>query len=105
DYSTEAALLMPCAQLHMDDLPQPPLTAALQAGAALRCATLAAEGVIGGATPAAQAKSAYELMLSNGWTDEALRAGALSTGFDLWRAVAATYASAYGRYGVGEHPC
>ncbi|WP_218185531.1 D-(-)-3-hydroxybutyrate oligomer hydrolase, partial [Stenotrophomonas pictorum] len=42
DYTTEAALLMPCAQLHMDDLPQPPLTAALQAGAALRCATLAA---------------------------------------------------------------
>ena len=96
---------MPCAQLHMSDLPQPPLTAALQAGATLRCATLAAEGVIGGATPAAQARSAYELMLSKGWTDEALRAGVLSTGFDLWRAVAATYASAYGRYGVGEHPC
>ena len=42
DYTTEAALLMPCAQLHMADLPQPPLTAALQAGAAVRCATLAA---------------------------------------------------------------
>ncbi len=105
DYTTEAALLMPCAQLHMSNLPQPPLTAALQAGATLRCATLAAEGVISGATPAAQARSAYELMLSKGWTDEALRAGALSTGFDLWRAIAATYASAYGRYGVGEHPC
>ncbi len=105
DYTTEAALLMPCAQLHMSNLPQPPLTAALQAGATLRCATLAAEGVISGATPAAQARSAYELMLRKGWTDEALRAGALSTGFDLWRAIAATYASAYGRYGVGEHPC
>ena len=105
DYSTEAALLMPCAQLHMSNLPQPPMTAALQAGAAVRCATLAAEGVISGATPAAQAKSAYDLMLSKGWTDASLRAGALSTGFDLWRAIAATYASAYGRYGVGEHPC
>ena len=105
DYATEAALLMPCAQLHMADLPQPPLTAALQAGAAVRCATLAAEGVIAGATPAAQARSAYELMLDKGWTDAALRAGALSTGFDLWRAVAAGYASAYGRYGVGQHPC
>ena len=105
DYATEAALLMPCAQLHMANLPQPPLTAALQAGATVRCATLAAEGVIGGATPAAQARAAYELMLSRGWTDAALRAGVLSTGFDLWRAVAATYASAYGRYGVGEHPC
>ncbi|MEG1680208.1 MAG: 3-hydroxybutyrate oligomer hydrolase family protein, partial [Stenotrophomonas sp.] len=105
DYTTEAALLMPCAQLHMSNLPQPPMTAALQAGAAVRCATLAAEGVISGATPAAQAKSAYDLMLSKGWTDQSLRAGALSTGFDLWRAIAATYASAYGRYGVGEHPC
>jgi len=105
DYTTEAALLMPCAQLHMSNLPQPPLTAALQAGAAVRCATLAREGVISGATPAAQAQSAYALMLSKGWTDAALRAGALSTGFDLWRAIAATYASAYGRYGVGEHPC
>ncbi len=105
DYSTEAALLMPCAQLHMGNLPQPPLTAALQAGAVVRCATLAAEGVIAGATPAAQARSAYELMLSKGWTDAALRAGALSTGFDLWRAVAVTYASAYGRYGVDAHPC
>lgn len=105
DYTTEAALLMPCAQLHMSNLPQPPLTAALQAAAAVRCATLTAEGVISGATPAAQAKSAYDLMLSKGWTDASLRAGALSTGFDLWRAIAATYASAYGRYGVGEHPC
>lgn len=105
DYATEAALLMPCAQLHMADLPQPPLTAALQAAATVRCATLAAEGVIAGATPAAQARSAYELMLDKGWTDAALRAGALSTGFDLWRAVAAGYASAYGRYGVGQHPC
>lgn len=105
DYTTEAALLMPCAQLHMGNLPQPPMTAALQAGAAVRCATLAAEGVISGATPAAQARSAYDLMLSKGWTDASLRAGALSTGFDLWRAIAATYASAYGRYGVGEHPC
>lgn len=105
DYTTEAALLMPCAQLHMSNLPQPPLTAALQAAAAVRCATLTAEGVISGATPAAQAKAAYDLMLSKGWTDASLRAGALSTGFDLWRAIAATYASAYGRYGVGEHPC
>ena len=105
DYATEAALLMPCAQLHMTDLPQPPLTATLQAAATVRCATLAAEGVIAGATPAAQARSAYELMLGKGWTDAALLAGALSTGFDLWRAVAAGYASAYGRYGVGEHPC
>lgn len=105
DYTTDAALLMPCALLHMDNLPQPPLTTALQAGAALRCASLVADGVLSGATTAEQAKSAYTQLRSTGWTDEALRAGALSVGFDLWRAVAATYASAYGHYGVGEHPC
>src|SRR3546814_11167059 len=44
-------------------------------------------------------------MHANGWTDEAQRSGAASSGFDLWRSVAVTYASAYGRYGVGEHPC
>ena len=44
-------------------------------------------------------------MRASGWTEEALRAGALSVGFDLWHAVAVTYASAYGRFGIGEHPC
>lgn len=105
DYTTEAALLMPCAQLHMSNLPQPPLTAALQAGAAVRCATLAAEGVVSGSTTAEQARSAYTQMMDKGWSEAVLRAGALSTGFDLWRSVAVAYASAYGRYGVGEHPC
>ncbi|MGY1521704.1 3-hydroxybutyrate oligomer hydrolase family protein [Luteimonas sp. A482] len=105
DYTTEAALLMPCAQLHLQDLPQPPLAAQVAPLWTARCASLAAEGLVEGADVAAQAKSAYERMLASGWTDEALRAGVLSTGFDLWRAVAATYASAYGRFGVGEHPC
>jgi len=105
DYATEAALLMPCAHLHMQDLPQPPLAAVVQASGLQRCATLAAEGLIGGATPAEQAKSAYDLMRDQGWSEAALRAGALSAGFELWRSVAVTYASAYGRFGVGEHPC
>lgn len=105
DYTTEAALLMPCALLHMKDLPQPPLAAQVQAMAALRCASLATAGMVEGADIAAQAASAYAKLRANGWTDEALRAGALSTGFDAWRAVAVTYASAYGRYGAGEHPC
>src|SRR5690606_21384690 len=105
DYTTQAALLMPCAQLHLQDLPQPPLTAQVAPLWAARCAALAAAGLVDGADTAAQAASAHERMLAAGWTDGALRAGVLSTGFDLWRAVAATYASAYGRYGVGEHPC
>ena len=52
-----------------------------------------------------QARSALAALNASGWTDEAIRAAALSVDFDLYRAVAVTYASAYGRYGVGAHPC
>ena len=107
DFATEAALLMPCALLHLpaDSLPQPPLRAQVEPLWTLRCATLQASGLVRGGDTAAQARSAYERMRATGWTDEALKAGALSVGFDLWRSVAVTYASAYGRHGVGAHPC
>ena len=105
DYTTEAALLMPCALLDIDNLPQPPLLTQVQPLYAARCASLAAEGLLSGADTAAQARAAHDALRDAGWSDEALRAGALSAGFDLWRAVAATYASAYGGYGVDESPC
>ncbi|MDI9239587.1 3-hydroxybutyrate oligomer hydrolase family protein [Lysobacter sp. LF1] len=105
DYTTEAALLMPCALLHLQNLPQPPLTAQSAPLWTQRCVALKEAGLIDGADTAAQARAAYEALKANGWTDDALRAGALSVGFDLWRAVAVTYASAYGRYGFGELPC
>jgi len=107
DYTTEAALLMPCALLRLpaDSLPQPPLRAQAEPLWAARCAALKNAGLIGGAGTQAQAKEAYEILRANGWSDEALTAGALSVGFDLWRAVAVTYASAYTRAGIGAHPC
>ncbi|WP_345294961.1 3-hydroxybutyrate oligomer hydrolase family protein [Luteimonas vadosa] len=105
DYATEAALWMPCALLHLEGLPQPPLAAQVAPSWSQRCAVLAGSGVVEGADTAARAKAAYDHLRARGWTDEALRAGVLSAGFDLWRAVAVTYASAYGRYGVGQHPC
>ena len=107
DYATEAALLMPCAllQLPAEALPQPPLRAQAEPLWKLRCATLKAAGLVSGDSVEAQARSAYERLRAHGWTDAALHAGALSVGFDLWRSVAVTYASAYGRHGVGAHPC
>lgn len=107
DYTTEAALLMPCALLHLPaaSLPQPPLRAQAEPLWTARCAALKTAGLVEGNTTQAQAQSAYEQLRASGWTDAALTAGALSVGFDLWRAVAVTYASAYGRYGIGEHPC
>ena len=107
DYTTEAALLMPCALLHLpaESLPQPPLRAQAEPLWTARCASLKTAGLVAGSDAKAQAKSAYDQLHANGWTDEALTAGALSVGFDLWRAVAVTYASAYARAGIGEHPC
>lgn len=107
DYTTEAALLMPCALLHLpvDSLPQPPLRAQVEPLWTTRCSALKGAGLVGGDDTAAQAKSAYDQLHAKGWTDQALTSGALSVGFDLWRAVAVTYASAYARAGIGEHPC
>lgn len=105
DYTTEAALVMPCALLDLDDLPQPPLADQVRPSWEQRCASLAGAGMIAGDDTASRARAAHELLASTGWTDEALRAGVLSAGFDLWRAVAATYASAYTRAGLGAHPC
>lgn len=107
DITTEAGLLMPCALLHLpaDSLPQPPLRAQVEPLWAARCATLKSAGLVQGADTKAQAKYAYDQLRSRGWTDATLTAGVLSVGFDLWRAVAVTYASAYSRAGIGEHPC
>src|SRR4249919_275446 len=94
DYTTEAALLMPCALSDVEGLAQSPLSAVGRATGAARCASLGMTG------EAARAK-----LHAAGWTDAAMHAAALSVDFDLYRAVAVTYASAYGRYGFGEHPC
>ena len=105
DYTTQAALLMPCALLDLDGLPASPLSAQARALAPARCASLAADGVLPAGDVKVQARAAHEALRASGWTEAALRSGALSVDFDLWRAIAVTYASAYGRYGAGEHPC
>lgn len=107
DYTTEAALLMPCALLHpaLAPLPQPPLQAQVAPVWAAQCAALANLGLVEGADTAAQAASAHARLRAGGWSDEALRAGALSAGFDLWRSVAVTYAAAYTRAPLDAQPC
>jgi hydroxybutyrate-dimer hydrolase len=107
NYTTEAAIWQPCALAHprFDAVllarpggkPSPAMLA--------RCASLHERGFIKATDPAGQAQEAYDHLRASGWTDLALEAGALSTGFDLWRVVAAGYASAYGRYGADTMPC
>lgn len=97
DYTTEAALLMPCA------LPQLGIPA--MPGLDAKCAALAARGFVSGNDVDAQQKDSLARLRATGWTDAALRAGSISVAFDLWRAVGVGYASAYGRYGHDAHPC
>lgn len=97
DYTTEAALLMPCA------LPQ--LGIAALPGLEAKCAALATQGIVSGGDFVARQQDALARLRASGWTDAALRAGSISVAFDLWRAVGVGYASAYGRYGHDAHPC
>ena len=97
DYTTEAALLQPCA---LAALPKAPVflpDALHQAVTASRCASLREAGLIEGETIAAQAASALAQLRASGWRDETLHLAGLQTGFDLWRAVAALYAQSYAR--------
>ncbi|MBW8366259.1 MAG: D-(-)-3-hydroxybutyrate oligomer hydrolase [Arenimonas sp.] len=107
DYGTEAALWMTCAlnaPAFDGVLLARPGGAKNPAGIA-RCASLHASADIAASEPEAQAREAHEKLKAQGWTDAALTAGAISTAFDLWRAVNVTYASAYARTGPGDMPC
>jgi hydroxybutyrate-dimer hydrolase len=97
DIATEAALLMPCALAHLR-VPLPPT-------AGPGCAEIAAARLVNGATDVDRARDAFDRLHARGWSDGALRAASMSVAFDLWKAIAATYASAYGRYGPDAHPC
>lgn len=107
DYVTEAALLAPCALLdsRFDQIPFARANGAPHPGWIARCDALHERGELTEADTAARAREAYERMRGTGWTDGALASAAASTGLDLWRSVAATYAAAYTRSGVGVMPC
>ena len=105
DYATEAAIWLPCAlsEARFDAVPfaRAPMTS----GWPQRCASLHAQGLIKAGSPAAQAAEAYERLRASGWTDAAMQVAATTTAFDLWRAIAAGYASAYLRRGPANMPC
>lgn len=107
DYVTEAALLLPCALVdaRFDDVPFARSQGALAPAWLARCAHLREVGLVEGADVAAQARSALDRLHANGWRDETIATAASSTLFDLWRAIGATYASAYLRAAPGAMPC
>ena len=104
DYVTDAAIWMPCALLdpRFDEAPFARLDSKSPPQWQARCATLQVDGRVGAKSPSADALAHLH---ASGWTDPAIASAAASTQFDLWRAVAATYASSYLRAPVGAMPC
>ena len=107
DYTTEAALLAPCAlsATRFDSVPFARTQGKVAPAWPARCAALHARGLLHGADAAAQANEALEQLLAHGWDDAALATAASSTAFDVWRAVAVTYAASYARTGGTDMPC
>ncbi len=105
DYVTEAALYQPCMLSHPDRSGAPFVSAEMREQGARRCALLRGAGLLDARTADGQSREAGERLRVAGWDEAALQLAGQNVAFDVWRAVAVTYASAYGRFGVGEHPC
>lgn len=102
DYTTIANLYQPCAALATPTAPGAFLVSAPIA--ANRCAALAAAGLVAGATTADRAADALARLHAAGWEPDSDPLQATHYAFAT-TAVAVTYASAYGRFGVEESPC
>ncbi|OYY92489.1 MAG: D-(-)-3-hydroxybutyrate oligomer hydrolase [Polaromonas sp. 28-63-22] len=110
DYSTLANLLQPCAALvspatnMFNTVATPTSTPAALAIATNRCTALAANGLVTGATTAAQAASAMAALVAAGWATESNDLQASHYSFATLP-VALTYANAYGRFSVQDNLC
>jgi hydroxybutyrate-dimer hydrolase len=107
DLATEAALLQPCllATPEARDWPLYGANALIPIAAQARCASLHAQGLVASADPEEAGAEVREKLLAAGFTPPALEQSAVNVGFDLWRAVAASYASAYLRRPADDMPC
>lgn len=102
DYATAAALYQPCLLADLDAVGEMPLgNPALAAMGRVRCASLVRAGLID--EPEAQAARAR--LVESGFDDAALSQSAVNVALGLWRAIAASYASAYLQRGAFDMPC
>jgi len=102
DYGTLAAIYQPCTLADQDTTMDMPLgNPLLVAAGQQRCQSLAGAGLL----DAAEADLARQVLRSAGFDDPALELGAANVALDLWRTVAAGYASAYLRRGAFDMPC
>lgn len=102
DYATAAALFQPCMLADLDRVGDMPLgNPGLAARGEVRCASLVRAGLLDEADAAAARDRLSEL----GFDDAALSQSAVNVALDLWRTVAASYASAYLERGPFDMPC
>lgn len=102
DYATEAALFQPCTLADPDRLMSLPFgNPMLLPAAQARCNSLHGAGLL----PEPTAAAARVVLQGSGFEAGAMEQSAVNTALDIWRAVAALYASAYSRTPVDAMPC
>ncbi len=102
DYATQAALYQPCLLADAETLLRLPFgNPALLPGAQARCESLAEAGLIESASP----EAARAVLKASGFEPGALDQAAVNAALDVWRSVAAMYASAYLATPVDDMPC
>ncbi|RFF27612.1 MULTISPECIES: 3-hydroxybutyrate oligomer hydrolase family protein [unclassified Wenzhouxiangella] len=102
DYATAAALYQPCLLANLDAVDDMPLGNPTQAAMGeVRCASLVRADLL----DEAGSETARARLEALGFEAAALRQSAVNVALDLWRTVAASYASAYLQRGPFDMPC
>jgi hydroxybutyrate-dimer hydrolase len=104
DYFTLANLYQPCAALSPRAAGSPGAALLAAALSTNRCASLKAKGLLTAATVAAQADEALDTLVAAGWEPESNKLHLSHYRFAV-PPVVATYANAYGKFGVGDNFC
>jgi hydroxybutyrate-dimer hydrolase len=104
DYFSFANVYQPCAALSPTRGANPAFTTLVTARAEARCATLAEQGLVSGATLIERAEDAMDKLLAYGWEPET--AFLQSSHYSLATpSIAMTYSNTYGRFSVLDNLC
>jgi len=105
DFTSYANLLQSCASQSTQVSGAPGLAFVSAALAANRCASLANQGIISGATTALQADDALQKLRDYGWEPESSVLHASLAAFEVAPAVTVTFANALARASVKDNLC
>ncbi len=105
DFTSYANLLQSCASQSAQVASAPGKAFVSSALAANRCASLANQGIISGATTALQADDALQKLRDYGWEPESAELHASLAAFEVAPAVTVTFANALARASVKDNLC